>query len=98
MPRASQRRARKLLRPQTFQNRENLRGEGFVDFDDISVIDPETEFLLGFRNRVNRSEPHASRIATGIGVTSQYTEWFVAELGCLGFAHDQQRYRSIGNL
>src|SRR4051812_4795767 len=73
------------------QAREGLRGEGFVDFDEIRLFDADAGLFFQLRQREDRSEPHAHRIAACISVTRERAERLQTEARGLVLAHDQQR-------
>ncbi len=63
-------RAREFLRSSTLDDGEDLRREGFVDFDDVRIL--QLEFRPGFRPRdgKNRPEPHPHGITTGVSIAT----------------------------
>src|SRR5882724_382662 len=73
-----------------FEYGQGLSGESFVDLNQVSIGRTQTSFCLGFRYRVNGTEPHSRRIAAGISITGQKAERTVAEALGFFFRHDQK--------
>src|SRR5262245_1082977 len=63
---AAQKLAGKFLRLGRLFDSQRLCGEGFVDFDEISVTELESALSFSAGDGEYRAEPHAARIATSI--------------------------------
>ena len=58
------------------EDSKSLSGEGFVELDEIRVIGSETGELFRLGDGMNGAEPHAGRIAAGVGIRTEQTERF----------------------
>ena len=74
---------------------QNLRGEGFVDFDNIHVIQRQAGAAQGFLAGFNRAQAHDARGDTGDSTGEDARARLDAVLLADGFAADDQRSRAV---
>src|SRR5579872_226727 len=62
------------IKAQLFLDCEILRGEGFIDFDQVNVVEREPGFLDGLLNSRNRAAAHELRLHSGDAPTHDASE------------------------
>lgn len=81
-----------------FEAGESLRGEGFVDFDEIGVGEAEASAFVGGGGRLHGAESHAFGVAASVSVVDEPPDR--GETVSFGgfFGADEEGYRAVGDL
>src|SRR5258706_133348 len=67
--------AGKFLRSHRLEHRQHLRRKRFVDLDEVSLGESQTGLRFGLVNGKDWAQSHPRRVATGVSVTGETTQW-----------------------